>query len=104
MSAPCTHFRLPSLLALLVTCALSSATTHHRVVVDTSSKSKYGSVIMQRGGWEWFQSLLSALDSIAKKHNTTISNVASRWVLDKPAVGGVILGARNATHVQVRRM
>lgn len=32
----------------------------------------------------------------------TISNVAARWVLDRPGVAAVILGARNADHVEVR--
>lgn len=39
------------------------------------------------------------LKPIADKHDTSISNVASRWVLQQSAVPAVILGARNATHV-----
>ncbi|KAG1671158.1 hypothetical protein FOA52_005412 [Chlamydomonas sp. UWO 241] len=66
---------------------------------DTFSKQKYGSVIAKRGGWEWFQSLLRTLDVVAKKHGSNISNVASKWVLDEPGVAGVIIGARNASHV-----
>ena len=71
-----------------------------RLKLDTYSKSKYGSVITQNGGWKWFQSLLLVLQSIAAKHDASIANVASRWVLDKPAVAGIIVGARNANHVQ----
>ena len=71
-----------------------------RVKADTFSKSKYGSVLSQVGGWAWFQDLLSALDGIAQKHNSTISNVACRWTLDRPQVAGLIVGARNANHVQ----
>ena len=41
------------------------------------------------------------LDSIARKHRISIPNVASKWVLDRPGVAGIILGARNADHVQV---
>ena len=41
------------------------------------------------------------LDSIARKHRSSIPNVASKWVLDRPGVAGIILGARNADHVQV---
>jgi len=55
------------------------------------------------GGWDWFQTLLRALDSIARKHDSSISNVAARWVLDRPAVAGVIMGARNANHVSDHR-
>lgn len=36
---------------------------------------------------------------MASKHNSNISNVACRWVLDKPQVASLILGARNAKHV-----
>jgi hypothetical protein len=40
------------------------------------------------------QGILPALDSIAKKHQVTIANVATRWALDCPAVAAVIVGAR----------
>lgn len=33
------------------------------------------------------------------QHATSIANVATRWVLQQPAVPAVILGARNAAHV-----
>ncbi|EFJ45917.1 hypothetical protein VOLCADRAFT_105794 [Volvox carteri f. nagariensis] len=72
----------------------------NKVSVDTYSKGKYAGVINAVGGWDWFQSLLQALDIVARKHDTTISNVAARWVLDRPGVAAVILGARNADHVQ----
>ncbi|KAG2501704.1 hypothetical protein HYH03_000205 [Edaphochlamys debaryana] len=70
------------------------------VKVDTYSKGKYGAVIRQAGGWDWFQSLLQVLDRVGKKHDVSISNVAARWVLERPSVAAVILGARNASHVQ----
>jgi enamine deaminase RidA (YjgF/YER057c/UK114 family) len=40
------------------------------------------------------QSLLRALDGIARKHGVSIANVAARWVLEQPAVAAVIVGAR----------
>ena len=46
------------------------------------------------GDWELFQKLLKVLDSIAKKHKVSIPNVAVRWVLEQPAVGGAIVGCR----------
>lgn len=46
------------------------------------------------GGWELFQNLLSALQILAEKHGVSIANVAVRYVLDQPAVAGVIVGAR----------
>lgn len=69
------------------------------VSIDTYSKSKYASVLRQDGGWAWLQRLLQALRGVADRHNTTISNVAARWVLQRPGVGAVILGARNASHI-----
>lgn len=44
--------------------------------------------------WQMFQELLSTLDKIGKKYDTSVSNVALRWVLDQPAVAGVIVGTR----------
>jgi aryl-alcohol dehydrogenase-like predicted oxidoreductase len=46
------------------------------------------------GSWELFQELMSTLDGIAKKHRAGIANVAARYILDRPAVAGVIIGAR----------
>lgn len=48
------------------------------------------------GTWPEFQILLSRLSSIARKHGPAISlaNVATRWVLQQPAVGAVIVGTR----------
>ena len=51
-------------------------------------------MIQSWGGWGLFQELLQVLKSIAIKYGVTISNVATRWVLDFPYVGAVILGAR----------
>ncbi|KAL4429190.1 hypothetical protein ABPG77_010169 [Micractinium sp. CCAP 211/92] len=70
-----------------------------QVKIDTYSKSKYSSVIGQAGGWDWYQSLLRELSEVAKRHGVTIADVACRWVLDKPQVAGIIVGARNASHV-----
>mgnify|MGYP006180368543 CR=1 FL=1 len=40
------------------------------------------------------QELLLVLDNIGKKHNTSIANIATKFILDKPAVAGVIIGVR----------
>jgi diketogulonate reductase-like aldo/keto reductase/enamine deaminase RidA (YjgF/YER057c/UK114 family) len=58
------------------------------------SKSKYKRFIDQVGGWEALQTLLRALKSIAEKHGVSVANVATRWVLEQPAVAAVIVGAR----------
>lgn len=73
------------------------------VAFNTASKRKYASVLSTVGGWSWFQRLLKTLHGVATKHGVSIANVASRWVLDQPAVGAIILGARNANHVEDHR-
>ena len=70
------------------------------VVLDTGSKRKYSSVIRNFGGWGNLQKLLKVLVSIGKKHDQSIANVATRWVLEKESVLAVILGARNDFHVE----
>ena len=62
--------------------------------LDTYSLQKYKNMIDAWGGWHLFQELLSVLDKIATKHGSSIANVATRYILDKPAVAGVIIGAR----------
>jgi len=66
----------------------------HRGDLTTSSLQKYKNMIDAWGGWQLFQELLSTLNNIAQKHNCSIANVATRFVLDKPQVAGVIIGAR----------
>jgi aryl-alcohol dehydrogenase-like predicted oxidoreductase len=62
--------------------------------LDTFSLQKYKNMIDAWGGWNLFQELLVVLGDIAKKHGTSISNVATRYVLEKPTVAGVIIGVR----------
>jgi len=57
-------------------------------------KKKYYRFIQQWGGWDLFQELLKILKIIADKHNVEIANVATKFILDKPSVGGVIIGCR----------
>lgn len=62
--------------------------------LDTASLKKYKRMIDAWGGWELFQELLSTLNELAKKHGVSVANVAARYILEKPAVAGVIIGAR----------
>jgi aryl-alcohol dehydrogenase-like predicted oxidoreductase len=62
--------------------------------LDTLSLRKYKKMIDAWGGWALFQELLSTLNRIAQKYNVSIANVATRYILDKPAVAGVIIGTR----------
>jgi len=66
------------------------------------SKMKYHRFIQTAGGWDAFQAVLGAADGVARKHGVSISNVATRWVLEQRRVGGVIIGARlgEAVHTE----
>lgn len=65
-----------------------------RADLDTQSLQKYKNMIDAWGGWSLFQKLLVVLEQIAQKHNASIANVATRFILDKPSVAGVIIGVR----------
>jgi enamine deaminase RidA (YjgF/YER057c/UK114 family) len=58
------------------------------------SKSKYKRFIDTVGGWDGLQGLLRVLADIAAEHRVSVANVATRWVLEQPAVAAVIVGAR----------
>jgi len=60
----------------------------------TVSQQKYKNMIDAWGGWGLFQELLGALKPIADKHAVGIGAIGARYVLDSPAVAGVIVGAR----------
>ncbi|KAJ7719443.1 NADP-dependent oxidoreductase domain-containing protein [Mycena maculata] len=60
------------------------------------SQRKYLDFIVKAwGSWSLFQDLLIALRNIGQRHaGASVSNIATRWVLDHPFVGAVIIGAR----------
>ena len=58
------------------------------------SKMKYHRFICAAGGWDAYQIVLRAAAKVAQKHGVSISNVATRWVLEQRRVAGVIIGAR----------
>jgi len=62
--------------------------------LSTWSQMKYKRYIDAAGGWVKFQTLLTALKQTADEHKVSMANVASRFVLEQPAVGAVIIGAR----------
>lgn len=65
-----------------------------REALHTASLRKYKQMIDAWGGWQLFQTLLHTLQDIADKHGVSIANVATRAILDRPAVAGVIVGTR----------
>ncbi len=60
---------------------------------------KYKLIIDEFGGWSLFQTLLETLRQIAVAHGVDIAAVAARFVLDRPGVAAVIVGARNREHL-----
>jgi aryl-alcohol dehydrogenase-like predicted oxidoreductase len=65
-----------------------------RSLLNTASLRKYKQMVDAWGGWGLFQELLGALKRVADKHRVSMANVAVRYILDRPAVGGVIVGVR----------
>lgn len=62
--------------------------------LNTASLRKYKNMIDAWGGWALFQQLLKELSSIAKAHHVQIPQVAAKYILEKSAVAGVIIGVR----------
>jgi aryl-alcohol dehydrogenase-like predicted oxidoreductase/enamine deaminase RidA (YjgF/YER057c/UK114 family) len=60
----------------------------------TWSQMKYGRFIRAAGGWDAFQEVLATAGRVAARHETSIANVASRYILDQPGIAAVIIGAR----------
>ena len=58
------------------------------------SKMKYKRFIDATGGWPAYQRILNAAQQMADKHGTSLSNVASRWVLDHDHIAAIIIGIR----------
>jgi aryl-alcohol dehydrogenase-like predicted oxidoreductase len=57
-----------------------------RAALNTASLRKYKQMV---DAW-----LLGVLKRLADKHRVSIANIALRYILDRPAVGGVIIGVR----------
>lgn len=68
----------------------------------TWSQMKYKRFIDAAGGWDKFQNLLEMIHQVSKKHNISIANVATKYILDQDYVGGIIIGARlgESAHVE----
>ena len=65
-----------------------------RGAINTASLQKYKRMVDAWGGWALFQELLYVLKGIADKHSASISNVAVRYILERPSVAGTIVGVR----------
>ena len=62
--------------------------------LETWSQMKYKRFLDAAGGWDALQGLLRVLGRIADRHEVSIANIAGRAILEQPAVGGIIIGAR----------
>jgi aryl-alcohol dehydrogenase-like predicted oxidoreductase/enamine deaminase RidA (YjgF/YER057c/UK114 family) len=62
--------------------------------LTTWSMMKYKRFIDAAGGWAAFQQVLAATDRVARRLGVSIANVATRYALQQPGVGAVIIGAR----------
>jgi aryl-alcohol dehydrogenase-like predicted oxidoreductase len=67
--------------------------------LENRSLVKYRLIIDEFGSWPLFQRLLRVLGDIGTRHGAGIGAVAMRWVLDQPAVSGVIVGVRHDGHL-----
>lgn len=69
---------------------------------STWSQMKYARFINAAGGWNRFQQLLTSLHQVATKHEVSISNIATRYIMEQDYVAGVIIGARleESNHVE----
>ncbi len=66
---------------------------------ENRSMVKYKLMVQEFGGWGLFQSLLRTLSQIANSHQVSLTNVATRYIIEHDQVGGVIIGARDSKHV-----
>ena len=67
--------------------------------LENRSLVKYDLIIDEFGGYEQFQEVLMKLRQLADKFNTDIAGIAMSYILQKPYVAGIIVGARNQTHL-----
>lgn len=49
---------------------------------------------------EWFYSLVDVLDQVAEETGKTVAQVALNWLLQRPTVASIIIGARNETQLR----
>lgn len=70
--------------------------------LTTWSQMKYKRFIDVAGGWEPYQELLKTIQKVAEKHQASIANIATNYILRNPQVAGVIIGARlgESDHIQ----
>ncbi|MFD0799420.1 aldo/keto reductase [Maribacter chungangensis] len=66
---------------------------------ENRSLTKYRLIIDEFGGYDLFQKALQTLREIADRYQVGVTEVACKYILQKPMVGAVIVGARNRNHL-----
>lgn len=67
---------------------------------ENRSLTKYRLIIDEFGGYGLFQKALLMLRQIADRYKVDIAEIACKYILQKPMVGGIIVGARNRDHLK----
>ncbi len=67
--------------------------------LENRSLVKYRLIIDEFGGYQLFRQALEVMRTIADQYGVGIAEVAARYILQKPMVGGVIIGVRNRRHL-----
>lgn len=67
---------------------------------ENRSLTKYRLIIEEFGSYELFQETLIVLRKIADKYEVNIAEIACKYILQKPMVAGIIVGARNRNHLK----
>src|SRR6056297_231734 len=71
---------------------------------ENRSLTKYRLIIDEFGGYDLFQKVLHTLREIANIYAVGITEIACKYILQKPMVGAVIVGARNRNHLKSLQM
>ena len=74
--------------------------TRESVVPETRSQVKYLQIIDDSLGWDGYQKLLRLLNTIASEHGVSVSQVATRYILEQEDVAAAIIGIRSSAHVK----
>lgn len=71
----------------LLTKSTAGGSNYRAVELDTSSLKMYWNVARQFGGDDMWRRLLHVLREVADKHQTSVSCVALRWVMQQGGGG-----------------
>jgi aryl-alcohol dehydrogenase-like predicted oxidoreductase len=67
--------------------------------LENRSLVKYRLIIDDSVGWDGYQQLLTLMNDIGQQRGCSLSNVATMYVLNKPAVASAIIGTRSERHI-----